>query len=154
MVDALRDAGRVVCDHGVVIDLRPLPEVRTLDVVLPAGRVVPIAQVDTTGRAADDAAADRAVAELVAAGWLVERRRVSFEVGIFADAVEEVLQFAAARRTMRIAPLGAELERARRRAQASGTGGGRLRYCRTFMLAAYGTSRPSGRRRARGAASG
>src|SRR5688500_358691 len=129
MVHALSDACRVTTVAGLIIDLRPLPDVRPLHLVSGSG-AVEVARVATTGRSAEDEAADRAVARFVRDGGLKERSRSVFEVEIYADTAEEFAGFAATRRSMHVAPSGAELQWACRRALAGSAGGGRLRYRR------------------------
>jgi hypothetical protein len=66
MVDALREAHRVLVPTGVLLDLRPTAETCPLQL---AETGLHVGELDATASAGDDAAADSAMAHVVRDGW-------------------------------------------------------------------------------------
>jgi hypothetical protein len=132
MVDALRDAWRVLVDGGALLDLRPRPWAYQLELVTSDG-AIPIGQIDTTGRTQDDAAADAAMAQVVVEGLFASRDRVEFDVEIVWNTVRDLKGYMATRESARVTPSYEELERAYQSARS----GLRLRTSRRVVLAAF-----------------
>lgn len=81
MVDALREAGRVLVPEGIAIDLRPITALATIEVVATSRTAVAV-EIESHGAAEDDAAADAAVRLALAHTWFrfEQSRRFDFEV--------------------------------------------------------------------------
>jgi hypothetical protein len=136
MVDALNGVSRVLVDGGALLDLRPLPREYRLDLVT-SDTAIPIGQTDTTGWAQDDAAADAAVAHVLAEGLFAPRGRCEFDVEIFWDTVRDLKSYMATRETTRVTPSYEELEKAYLSATGGSNTGARLRASRRIVLAAF-----------------
>jgi len=143
MVHALKDVWRVLVDDGTLLDLRPLPAEYCLELVTPDA-AIPIGKTDTTARAQDDAAADAAVRLMVDEGLFALRRRVEFDVDILWDTVGDLERFIA-KRTTRVSPSYAELERAYQKASVGSNAPPQLRTNRRLTLAAFGRRGRPGR---------
>lgn len=138
MVDALREAWRVLEVDGVLIDLRPLDSSRGLVELVTPEKAIPVGEMDASGFASDDAAADRAAARAVDEGWFLPQRALHLDFELSWDTVDEMASFMAESRRMReVRPSFAELEKMQRAWRAKTRGRVRLRYWRTMLLAAY-----------------
>lgn len=138
MVDALREAWRVLEGEGILIDLRPLASRQCRVEIVTPGKAIPLGEVDASGSASDDAAADRAAARMVEEGWFLPRETVRFEIEFSWDTVAEMASFMAeSRRMLQIRPSFAEIGEKYRAWRAKTRGRVRLRYWRTMLLATY-----------------
>lgn len=137
MVDALRDIWRVVREHGLLVDVRPLSSRCPLEAVC-GERVVHLGDVDGTGMLSDDRAADAAMRTSVGHGWFVPRRSITFDFRTYWDSVAEMASMLDARRRKKqVVPSYADLERTHHDLRARHGGVVRLR-CRTpTLLAVY-----------------
>jgi ubiquinone/menaquinone biosynthesis C-methylase UbiE len=133
MVDALRDAWRVLTNGGMLIDLRPRVWKYPLELVT-SDAAVPVGYTDTTSRAADDVAADAAIVTALTKGWFTAIAQDAFEVEIVWDSVDDLASWAATRQSTRVSPSFDELERLYRRAA---TGHRYLRSFRRMILGSY-----------------
>lgn len=136
MVDALKDAWRVVVDRGTLLDLRPRPLAYRLELVT-ADDVIRVGYTDTAGRAQDDAAADAAVALVSAEGLFAPRSRVEFDTEIVWDDVSDLKSFVTKREGTRVTPSYDELERAYRTAARDSNARPRLRAGRRIVLSTF-----------------
>ena len=136
MVDALEDAWRVLDVGGVFVDLRPRPSRYPLDLV-DAAETVTIGQVDTTGRAEDDQAADRAVELVLERGWFLRDQGFEFPFEFWWDTVGDLEAFVQTRKVTTVSPSFVDLEKRYR--ECSGPAGRsiRLRSPRRVRLAVY-----------------
>ena len=79
MVDALREANRVLAPEGALLDLRPVAELSRLECALPEGGVL-IGELDTSALAPDDRAADEAIEQAARLGWFIPTVANQFKV--------------------------------------------------------------------------
>lgn len=70
MVDALREANRVLVPGGTLLDLRPLAEASVLHLC----EGMPVGELDATGLSADDEAAQAAIERAVRLEWFRPRQ--------------------------------------------------------------------------------
>lgn len=137
MVHALHDVWRVLDDSGTLVDLRPLPSQCPIEAV-GTDRTVQMGEVDATGMAMEDAAADCAMREVVEQGWFVPRRETQFEFDFYWDSVQEMASFIeASRRMKQVVPSYAHLEEVHRLLSPREPGRVRLRCRRRTLLAVY-----------------
>lgn len=137
MVDALRALWSVLTPGGTLVDLRPRSWHCPVEAVM-AERSIEIAELDATGMAAEDAAADRAVGRALGNGWFVPRRQETFDFELYWDSVADMASFIESSKRMKelrpaFADLDAKLSELRTRADGSV----RLRCRRPTLLAVY-----------------
>ena len=112
MVHALRGIWRVLAGSGILVDLRPLSGQCPIELV-GGGTVVHVGEVDATGMAADDAASDRAVQDVVTQGHFLARQDTQFDFDFYWDNVQEIASFMESSRRMKeVRPSYADLEKA------------------------------------------
>ena len=135
MVNALREAQRVLTPSGVLIDVRPVTAPIVVEVVI-ATHAVWAKTVYTYSAPEDVAAADAAVQLAVAREWLVFDRSLPFPFEIYCDSAAELRMYVEARKLC-----GAEIPYEaleERRSELSADGQvARLRCCRPWMLSSY-----------------
>jgi hypothetical protein len=130
MVDALREARRVLALGGVLIDLRPLVAPIVVEVVVddqPAWTK----EVASYSAPEDVMAADAAVQHAISSGWFVFDKRIPFDFEIYCDTAAELSDYAAARKLNGEEIPYDELEKRRAELDA------RLRCRRRWMLSSY-----------------
>ena len=143
MVDALREALRVLVPDGTVVDLRPCSARYPIEVVT-SNREFQIGEFAGYGMEIVDRAADRAVRRMTDSGWLIVQESKRFEVSKYWDTVEEIEPFLSEeRRIQGVEPPYADLERAYRKLRAGIAGEARIRYRLPVMLAVYRGGRPT-----------
>jgi len=135
MVDALREADRVLTPSGVLIDVRPVTEPIVLEVVI-ATRAVWAKTVYTFSAPDDVAAADAAVQLAVSREWLVFDTSLSFRFEIYCDSAAELRAYAEARKLRGDEIPYQELEKRLRELSAKAQAA-RLRCRRPWMLSTY-----------------
>ena len=134
MVDALREARRVLKRSGVLVDVRPV--VAPIEVeVLVAKRAVWTKTVESYSAPEDIAAADAAMRNAVSRDGLVFGTSVPFVFEIYCHTAAELKCYAEARKLRGAEIPYEELEARRRRFRAQQT---RLRCRRRWMLSTYG----------------
>lgn len=137
MVDALHEIWRVLTGSGILVDLRPLPGRYPLELVS-TGSVIQIGEVDATGVADDDDAADRAMRSTVSQGHFVARRKSQFGFDFYWDEVKEMESFIeSSRRMQRVRPSYTDCEKAHVALRAEGYERVRIRCRRQTSLAVY-----------------
>ncbi len=137
MVHALSETWRVLRSPGRLVDLRPVSTRCPIDAVT-SDRAVEIGEVDATGMAEDDDAADLAIQEMVANQWFVPRRHGQFDFDFYWDDVQEMASFLeGSRRSKHVHPSYQELEEAHCKLSLEWRREVRLRCRRRTMLAVY-----------------
>ena len=135
MVNALREAQRVLTPSGVLINVHPL--IAPIEVaVLIATRPVWTKTLDLFSAPEDVAAADAAVQIGVSRKWLTHESSVSFDFDIYCDSAAELRVYAEARK-LRGAEIPYEELEGRRRELAAGVRAARLRCRRPWKLSTY-----------------
>lgn len=111
MVDALREATRVLVAGGTLIDIRPVGEISPLEVARGGAPLVE-GGLDTTGLIADDHAADAAAAFALDSGWLACLARHRFTIEFqWSDLAEFEAYVAGGRQPKCVRPACGELRR-------------------------------------------
>ncbi len=135
MVDALREAHRVLTPSGVLIDVRPVTAPIVVEVLI-ASQAVWAKTVDSYSAPEDVAAADAAVEHAVSAEWLVFETSLRFNFEIFCDSAAELRVYAEARKLRGADIPYQELEGRRRQLGTEGQAA-RLRCRRPWILSTY-----------------
>jgi len=97
MVDALREARRVLARRGVLIDLRPLVAPIVAEVIV-AAQTTWMKEVASYSAPDDVAAADAAVQNAISSDWFVFEKSIPFDFEIFCDTAAELRDYAKARK--------------------------------------------------------
>lgn len=135
MVNALREAHRVLTPSGVLIDVRPVTAPLVVEVVFGAQSVW-AKPVESYSAPEDVAAADVALQHALARDWLAFETRLSFPFEIYCDSAAELRVYAEARK-LRGAEIPYEELEERRRELGSERQAARLRCRRPWMLSTY-----------------
>jgi hypothetical protein len=93
MVDALREARRVLSRRGVLIDLRPLVAPIVVEVMV-AAQTTWTREVATYNTPENVAAADAAVETAISSDWFVFEKRIRFDFEIYCDTAAELSNYA------------------------------------------------------------
>ena len=134
MVDALREAYRVLTSWGMLIDVRPIIAPIVVEVVV--GTQVVWGKIIESYSAPDDiAAADAAMRHAIAREWFVFDSDLSFDFEIFCDTSTELSAYAEARKLQGEEIPYAELEERRRLCGEEQKA--RVRCRRRWMLSTY-----------------
>jgi hypothetical protein len=135
MVDALREAQRVLTSSGVLIDVRPVTAPIVVEVVT-ATQAVWEKTVCSYSAPEDVAAADAALQHAVSREWLVFETSLPFNFEIYCGSAAELRVYAEARKLRGAEIPYEELEERRRELGAEGQAT-RLRCRRPWMLSTY-----------------
>src|SRR4030088_2760159 len=135
MVDALREARRVLTPRGILVDVRPMTAPMVVEVVI-ATRAIWATEVSSYVGAEDNAAADTAVQYSLSCEWFVFEKRHSFNFEIYCDTAEDLKAYAQLHRRMREAEIPYEALEVRRRELSDGRTA-RLRCRRSWILSSY-----------------
>jgi hypothetical protein len=131
MVDALREAHRVLQPQGVLIDERPLVADMAVEVVLGpcALWTVKVVSCSTPG---DIETADAAVRHALAAGWFAPEKSNAFDFEAYCDTTAELQTYVKSRKLLEAEIPYRELEERQKQSAAA-----RLRCRRHWMLKTF-----------------
>src|SRR5258705_846117 len=131
MVDALREASRVVIPGGLILDLRPMSGNYPLEFFI-QDAVIPAGEVSGFGGADSDRVCDIAVDHALQSGWFTRGGSSRFDFEMHFDTAEELRAEVESRRRTKATRLDyAALES--RRCELSA----RIRFRRPSMLDVY-----------------
>ncbi len=144
MVHALQECWRVLTPGAILVDLRPFYshppiEIMSGDVVFVPGHL------DDENSAADDIAADEAMAEVVRRGYFALERRNTFQFAEYWDSLQGLLDYAAERWSGSKEIPASVVTRAERYIAGAGSDY-RVRVQRRMYLAVYRKQEPVKRR--------
>src|SRR5436853_7305028 len=89
MVDALREARRVLARRGVLIDVRPVVAPIVVEVIV-AAQTIWTKKVASYSAPEDAAAADAAVQHAISRQWFALEKSILFDFEIFCDSAAEL----------------------------------------------------------------
>jgi hypothetical protein len=135
MVNALREAQRVLTPTGVLVDVRPVTAPIVLEVVI-ANQAVWAKTVELYSAPEDVAAAGAALQHALSREWLVFETSLPFSFDIYCDSAAELSVYAEARKLRGAEIPYQELEERRRELGVEGQAA-RLRCRRPWMLGTY-----------------
>jgi|SRR5579864_3118927 len=135
MVDALREAWRVLTPRGLLIDVRPVTAPMVVEVVITTRPLWAI-DVSSFAGAGDNTAADAAVQHALSNEWFIFEKRCPFDFEIYCDTAEDLKSYAQMHRRMREAEIPYETLEERRLEVSDGLRA-RLRCRRSWMLSTY-----------------
>ena len=135
MVDALREARRVLARRGVLLDLRPLVAPIVVEVIV-AAQTTWMKEVASYSAPEDVAAADAVMQDAISSDWFVLEKNIRFDFEIFCDTAAELSVYAKARKLRGEDIPYDELEQRRAELGAQGQAP-RLRCRRRWMLSSY-----------------
>ena len=93
MVHALSEIHRVLKPNGTLLDLRPLEDSWSVEIVSSAGWQVSGRLSDLPIGVADDAAANQAMSEAEARGWFIQKTVEEFPFFYYWDTPSEIKEF-------------------------------------------------------------
>jgi|SRR5579872_5855077 len=133
MVDALREARRVLVRRGVLIDIRPVLAPIVVDVMV-GGQAIWMKEVASYSAPDDVAASEAAVRHAVSNQWFALEKSVHFDFEIFSDTAEELRAYVTTRKLCGEEIPYEDLEQRLRDVDGQSP---RLRCRRPWMLSAY-----------------
>ena len=134
MVDALREARRVLTPRGILIDVRPVTAPMVVEVVI-AARAIWAKEVDACSTP-EDMAADAAIQHSLSCEWFAFEKSHPFDLAIYCDTAADLRLYAQTRKLREAEIPYEELEERWRELSADGQTA-RLRCRRPWMLATY-----------------
>lgn len=135
MVDALREAWRVLTPAGVLIDVRPAPAPIVVEIVR-SHQAVWTTTVESYSAPEDNAAADAVVGNAVSLEWLRLESHLRFNFDIYCDNADDLKIYIDGRKLCGAEIPYAEVEE-RRQEFGAGKQTARLRCRRLWMLSAF-----------------
>jgi hypothetical protein len=135
MVDALREARRVLAPGGDLVDVRPLNVPMVVEVVIDSTAIW-AREVCSASTPEDVEAADVALQHALSAGWFACKKSLPFDLEIYCDNAAELSLYAQARKLPETEIPYLELEERRSELCAAGRTA-RLRCRRRWMLSTY-----------------
>jgi hypothetical protein len=133
MVDALREARRVLTPRGVLIDVRPVNAPMVVEGVISA-RAIWAKEIDACSTPEDMAAADAAMQHALSDEWFSFEKSHPFDLEIYCDTAADLKLYAQTRKLCGAAIPYEELEERRRELGADTA---RLQCRRPWTLSTY-----------------
>lgn len=93
MVHALGEIRRTLKPNGIMLDLRPLEDSWSVEIVSSAGWQASGRLSDLPIGIADDAAANQAMREVEARGWFIQKQKEEFPFFYYWDTPKEMKEF-------------------------------------------------------------
>jgi len=135
MVDALREAWRVLKPSGVLIDVRPVTIPLVVEVVI-ASRTIWAKEVASYSAPEDVAAAEAAVQHALSREWFALEKSHPYDLEVYCDTAADLSLYAQSRKLPEAGIPYGELEEMGRALGADGLTA-RLRCRRPWMLSTY-----------------
>ena len=135
MVDALREARRVLKPQGVLVNVRPVTTPMAVEVVV-ATRTIWAKEVPSYGTPEDVAAAEAAVERAVSDEWFAFDKSLRYDFDMYCDTAADLSLYAQARKLPEAEIPYQELEERRRELGADGQTA-RLRCRRPWLMSTY-----------------
>ena len=136
MVDALREAQRVLTQRGTMIDVRPVLQPVTVEVVT-GGQSIWATELASFSAPPDIAAAEAAVKHALSSQWFSFEKSQPFEIEVYCDTAADFRQYAE-KRALPDAEIPYEsLETQRLNLMAADGQTTRVRCRRPWMLSVY-----------------
>ena len=135
MVDALREARRVLARRGVLIDVRPVVAPIVVEVIVGV-KTIWTKEVASYSAPEDIATADTAMQDAISGQWFAFGKSIPFDFEIFCDTAAELSVYANARKLHGEKIPYDKLEERRRELDGGGQAP-RLRCRRPWMLSTY-----------------
>jgi hypothetical protein len=136
MVDALREARRVLTLSGILIDERPVTAPMVFEVIA-AGRAIWAVEVNSHSPTDDHEAADAAVRHALSSEWFAFEKSHPFDFDVYCDTAEDLRLYAQEHRRMRETDIPYQDLELRRQELCAVGQAARLRCRRPWMLTSY-----------------
>ena len=135
MVDALREARRVLKAQGVLVNVRPVTTPMVVEVVV-ATRTIWAKEVPSYSTPEDVAAAEAAVQRALSGEWFAFEKSLHYDFDVYCDTAADLSLYAQARKLPEDKIPYEELESRRRELGADGQTA-RLRCRRPWLMSTY-----------------
>lgn len=136
MVDALKEAWRVLTPRGVLLDLRPLAQDMPIEIVS-QGSVAVSGFIDGAPGKPHDDACDVSLARVQGEGWFESEHQRVFDLPVYFDTIDDMQRYLQENFRVRHAALEDNVLEHARRTLARGTKGARVRLRHRLLLARY-----------------
>ena len=136
MVNALKEAWRVLTPRGVLLDLRPLAQDMPIEIAS-QGNIAVTGFVDGAPGKPHDDACDVSLERVQGEGWFASEHQRVFDLPVYFDTVDDMQRYLEENFRVRHAALECDVLEHTRRTLARGTEGARVRLRHRLLLARY-----------------
>ncbi len=136
MVNALKEAWRVLTPRGVLLDLRPLAQDMSIEIACQDSVAVTGFVDGAPGKPHDDAC-DVSLASVQGEGWFASEHQRVFDLPVYFDTVDDMQRYLEENFRVRHAALEDDVLEHARRTLARETKGARVRLRHRLLLARY-----------------